>query len=151
MAMDIFSGANLTVEIGTAGTTESTTFTEVPEIATFATSGGTSTVIDVVTFNSIYNRKLLGTKSVPDISINVNYLPDDAVHAQMVTASENQTRIQLKLSYYQDATKSKGFYVVYNGFISADNLAGDKDAVVTREFTFAVDGGSVSTGLIGAE
>lgn len=148
MAMSIFSGANLLVEIGTAGTTESATFTEVPEIATFATSGGTSTVIDVVTFNSIYNRKLLGTKSVPDININVNYLPDDPTHAQMVLASENQTRIQLKLSYFQDAAKTNGFYVVYNGFISSDALAGDKDAVVTREFTFAVDGGSVATALI---
>ena len=148
MAMDIFAGANLKVEIGTAGTTESTTFTEVPEIATFATSGGTSTVIDVVTFNSIYNRKLLGTKSVPDISISVNYIPDNSVHAQLVTASENQTRIQLKLSYFTDATKTEGFYVAYNGFVSADTLAGDKDSVVTREFTFAVDGGAVATGLI---
>lgn len=148
MAFNIQSGANITASIGTAGTTESTTFTEIPELASFTTSGGTSTVIDVVTFNSPYNRKLLGTKSVADISITVNYIADNSVHQQLVAANEAQTRIQLKLEYFQDATKTTGFYVVYNGFVSGDQLAGDKDSVVTREFTFAVDGGPVATGII---
>lgn len=148
MAFNIQSGANITASIGTAGSTQSTTFTEIPELASFTTSGGTSTVIDVVTFNSPYNRKLLGTKSVADISITVNYIADNTVHQQLVTANEAQTRIQLKLEYFQDATKTTGFYVVYNGFVSGDQLAGDKDAVVTREFTFAVDGGPVETGII---
>ncbi|MGX9299889.1 hypothetical protein IAQ00_13665 [Pantoea ananatis] len=148
MAFNIQSGANITASIGTAGSTQSTTFTEIPELASFTTSGGTSTVIDVVTFNSPYNRKLLGTKSVADISITVNYIADNTVHQQLVAANEAQTRIQLKLEYFQDATKTTGFYVVYNGFVSGDQLAGDKDAVVTREFTFAVDGGPVATGII---
>lgn len=149
--MDIFSGANLTVEIGTAGTTESTTFTEIPSMHSFATSGATSVVIDVVQFNSIYNRKLVGSKSIGDININVAYIPDNAVHAQLVSASENQKRIQLKLSYFQDPTLTTGFYVVYNGFVSSDTLSGDRNEAVIREFVFSVDGGSVSTGLIGAE
>lgn len=148
MAYNIQSGANIRASIGTAGDTTSTTFTEITELASFTTSGGTSTVIDVVTFNSPYNRKLLGTKAVADIAITVNYLADDAVHAQLVAANENQTRIQLKLEYFQDATKADGFYVVYNGYVSGDQLAGDKDAVVTREFTFAVDGGPVASGLL---
>lgn len=148
MAYNIQSGANIRASIGTAGDTASTTFTEITELASFTTSGGTSTVIDVVTFNSPYNRKLLGTKQVADIAITVNYLADDAVHAQLVAANENQTRIQLKLEYFQDATKDEGFYVIYNGFVSGDQLAGDKDAVVTREFTFAVDGGPVVSGLL---
>lgn len=148
MAFDIQSGANIRASIGTSGNTVSTTFTEISELASFTTSGGTSTVIDVVTFNSPYNRKLLGTKAVADISITVNYLADNEVHSQLVAANENQTRIQLKLEYFQDATKTNGFFVVYNGFVSGDQLAGDKDSVVTREFTFAVDGGPVDSGLI---
>jgi hypothetical protein len=151
MAQSIFSGANITVEIGDAGTTESTTFTEVPESAAFPVSGQTSTVIDVVTFNSIYNRKLLGTMAVGDIALTVNYIPDDTVHAQLSTAVQNQTRIQLKLSYFQNPLKTEGFYVCYNGYVSGDQLAGDKDSVVTREYTFSVDGAPVSTGIITAD
>ncbi|MDQ0629402.1 alpha-glucuronidase [Pantoea agglomerans] len=148
MAMDIFAGANLGVSIGTAGITESTTWTEVPEISTFATSGGSSTVIDVVTFNQLYNRKLLGSKAVPDISISVNWIPDDQVHQQLMTASDTQKRIQVKLEYFQDATRTAGYYVVYNAFVSADTVAGGKDEVVTKEFTLAIDGGPVASAVI---
>ncbi|MCW6030168.1 hypothetical protein [Pantoea sp. JK] len=148
MAFNIQNGATITASIGTAGNVSSTTFTEIPELASFTTSGGTSTVIDVVTFNSPYNRKLLGTKSIADIAITVNYLADDEVHQQLVDANENQTRIQLKLEYFQNPTKTEGFYVIYNGYISGDQLAGDKDSVITREFTFAVDQGPVASGLL---
>ncbi|HAM4852309.1 hypothetical protein KEQ18_09525 [Escherichia coli] len=57
MAMDIMSGANLKVEVGTsAGNVLATDFKEVPEVAGFTTSGFESVVIDVKTFNSAYNR-----------------------------------------------------------------------------------------------
>ncbi|MGN5981521.1 hypothetical protein [Serratia liquefaciens] len=146
--MDIFSGANLKVEIGTAGTVVSTTFETVPEVATFTTSGFESAVIDVVTFNSAYNRKLLGTKSVPDIELTVNYLPDDEVHQKLETAADLQKRIQVRLSYYEDATHTTGFYVVYNCFVSSTTIAGDKDAVVTKKFNLAVDQGAVTSGVL---
>ena len=44
--MDIFSGANITVEVGTAGSTLATDFKVVPAVAAFTTSGFESTVID---------------------------------------------------------------------------------------------------------
>lgn len=148
MPYNIQTGANIRASIGTAGDTASATFTEIPELASFTASGGTSTVIDVVSFGSAYNRKLLGTKAVGDISITVNYLADDAVHQQLSDANENQTRIQLKLEYFQSPEETEGFYVIYNGFVSGDQLAGDKDAVITREYTFAVDGGPIAAGLL---
>lgn len=146
--MDIFAGANLGVSIGTAGTTESTTWTAIPEIASFATSGGNSTVINVTTFNQLYSRKLLGSKSVPDISLSVNWIPDNTVHQQLIATSDNQTRIQVKLEYFQDATRTTGYFVCYNAFVSADTVSGGKDEVVVKEFTLAVDGGPVAAGVI---
>ncbi|NNS06207.1 hypothetical protein [Erwinia sp. JH02] len=148
MAMDIMSGANLTVEVGTAGTTLATDFEIVPEVAAFTTSGFESTVIDVVTFNSAFNRKLLGTKSIPDIELQVNYLADNEVHQQMETLADEQKRCQVRLSYYEDATHTTGFYVVYQCFVSSTTIAGDKDAVVTKAFTLAVDGGAVKSGVL---
>ncbi|MGR2854753.1 hypothetical protein FY046_01695 [Erwinia sp. 1181_3] len=146
--MDIMSGANLTVEVGTAGTTLATDFEIVPEVAAFTTSGFESTVIDVVTFNSAFNRKLLGTKSIPDIELQVNYLADNEVHQKMETLADEQKRCQVRLSYYEDATHTTGFYVVYQCFVSSTTIAGDKDAVVTKAFTLAVDGGAVKSGVL---
>ncbi|MEG3135662.1 phage tail tube protein [Rouxiella sp. T17] len=151
MAQDIFSGSNLKVQISnTAGSTVSTTFTELDELAAFATSGGTSTVIDVKTFSSTYNRKLVGTKSVADITLTVNWIPDSVSQLMLQTASDNQTRIQVKISYFENATETSGYFVVYNGFISSDKVAGDKDSVVTKEFVLSVDGAPVSQGVLTA-
>jgi len=152
MAMDIFSGANIKVEVGTsAGKAIATDFVEVPEVNTFTTSGFESTVISVKTFNSAYDRKLLGTKSIPDINLAVNYLPDNAVHQKLEQLADDQKRCQIKLSYFEDATQDTGFYVIYTCFVSSTTIGGEKDEVVTKTFTLAVDGGALNQGLITAE
>lgn len=152
MAMDIFSGANIKVEVGTsAGKAIATDFVEVPEVNTFTTSGFESTVISVKTFNSAYDRKLLGTKSIPDINLAVNYLPDNSVHQKMEQLADDQKRCQIKLSYFEDATQDTGFYVIYTCFVSSTTIGGEKDEVVTKTFTLAVDGGALDQGLITGE
>ncbi|HHC4894359.1 TPA: hypothetical protein ACN6Y1_003026 [Escherichia albertii] len=65
MAFDIFAGANVTVEVGTytaGSTTPATDFEIIPELGAFPTMGASSVVVDVVTFNSVFNRKLLRHK-----------------------------------------------------------------------------------------
>ena len=151
MAMDIFSGANLKVELGshTAGsTTPATDFEAVPEVNTFTTSGFESVVISVKTFNNAYDRKLLGTKSIPDISLAVNYLADNAVHQKLEQLADDQKRCQIKLSYFENASQETGFYVIYTCFVSSTTIGGDKDEVVTKTFTLAVDGAAIDSGLI---
>lgn len=151
MAMDIFSGANIKVEVGSAGATVATDFVEVPEVNTFTTSGFESTVISVKTFNTAYDRKLLGTKSIPDISLAVNYLPDNATHQKFEDLADTQKRCQIKLSYFENADQNTGFYVVYTCFVSSTTISGDKDEVVTKTFTLAVDGAAIDSGLITVE
>lgn len=149
--MDIFAGSHLKVEVGTAAAALATDFVEVPEVATFTTSGFESTVIDVVTFNSAYNRKLLGTKSVPDINLTVNLLADNTVHQKLEQLADERKRCQIRLSYYEDATHTTGFYVVYTCFVSSSSIDGDKDAVVTKVFNLAVDGGPLQSGILPTE
>lgn len=149
MAMDIFTGNNTKVEISeTTGDTVATDFLEVNNVASFTVSGSESNVITVKTFNDNYDRKLIGKKSVPDISLSVVYVPDDAQVATLETAHENQTKLQVRLSYFQDATRTTGFYVVYNVYVAKATLAGDMDKEVTKEFSLSVTGGPVSSGMI---
>lgn len=148
MAMDIFSGANLVVELGTAGATVATDFKQVPEVAAFTASGFESTVIDVVTFNSKHNRKLLGTKSIPDIELKVNFIPDNEMHQKLEQLADDQKRCQVRLSYFEDETHTTGFYVVYTCFVSSTTLGGNKDETITKTFNLAVDGGEVKSGIL---
>ena len=144
-------GANVTVEVGTytaGSTTPATDFEIIPELGAFPTMGASSVVVDVVTFNSAYNRKLLGTKSVEAIPLTVSYLPDNLTHIKLLQLAEDQKRAQYKITYYTDGTHTEGYYAIYNAFISSSTTGGDKDAVVTREFVLAVDGGPIATGLV---
>lgn len=146
--MGIFTGTNITVGIGTAGATVATTFTSIPEIAAFPGTGSSATVIDVVSFDTSVNRKLVGSKTNADVTLQVNWIPDNAVHQQLVTAFENQTRIQLKFSYFTDATKTSGSYVVYNGYITEKKIEGDRDKVINLTMSFACDGAFVAQGVL---
>lgn len=151
MAMDIFSGSNVTVEVGThtAGSTEvATDFKQIPELGSFPTIGAENVVIDVVEYNNKYNRKLIGSKSVPDITLTLHYLPDNAVHQDLLVAEENQLRKQFRITYYEDGTHTTGYQVVVVGFVSSSVTSGDKDDVVNRDFVIAVDGGPLEAKVI---
>lgn len=148
MAMDIFAGSHIKVYVAENSTTVATAFQEVPEVASFVVGSTESTVIDVVTYNQKFNRKLLGTQSIPNIDLQVNLLPDNAVHELLKTHAEDQTRIQVKIEVYEDGTMTTGFYDVYRTFISTRTIAGSKDEVVTATFTLAVDGAPLESGLL---
>ncbi|WP_445663093.1 hypothetical protein [Enterobacter soli] len=153
MALDIQSGANLQVEIGTpvsGGTGVATDFQVIPSIAAFTTSGFESTVITVKSFDNEYDRKILGGKNIPDISLQVNYISESPAHILMDTMADEQKKVQIKLSYFDSPTRDGGFFVIYNGFLSSTTLAGDKDQVVVKTYTLAVDGGAINAGLIGS-
>jgi len=75
-------------------------------------------------------------------------MPDNTVHQQLVTAFENGTRIQLKFSYFNDAAKTTGSYVTYNGFITERKIESDRDKVVNLTLNFACDGAPVAQGLL---
>ncbi|HDR2793854.1 TPA: hypothetical protein QCJ95_002228 [Enterobacter asburiae] len=153
MALDIQSGANLQVEIGTpvsGGTGVATDFQVIPSIAAFTTSGFESTVITVKSFDNEYDRKILGGKNIPDISLQVNYISESPAHILMDTMADEQKKVQIKLSYFDSPTRDGGFFVIYNGFLSSTTLAGDKDQVVVKTYTLVVDGGAINAGLIGS-
>lgn len=78
----------------------------------------------------------------------MNYLPDNNIHIKLLQLAEDQKRAQYKITYYTDGTHEEGYYAIYNAFISSSTTGGDKDAVVTREFVLAVDGGPLATGIV---
>lgn len=148
MAMDIFAGSHIKAFIGTNGTTVATDFKEIPELASFVMGSKESTVIDVVTYNQSYNRKLLGTQQIANIDLQVNILPDNEVHQLLQTHANDQTRCQIRLEAYENATMTTGFYETYRVFVSTQTVEGSKDEVVKVTFTLAVDGAPIEEGLL---
>ncbi|MGI1608017.1 beta strand repeat-containing protein [Klebsiella michiganensis] len=87
-------------------------------------------------YDSSFSTKLLGSKSVNDIEIVVNYIPDNPTHAFLDNAVETQQEFQLIIQYQTD---EEGMidYSIINGQLSARHISGDKDAVVQASYTFS--------------
>lgn len=126
-------------------------YEEIKECAGFPETGVERSTIEVKSFSSQYNRKLVGKLSVSDLTLKVNYLPSDQTHAKLDAAAEAGTRIQIKVEYYIDATRKTGIRTAFNGFISKATMQGDDESVITKEYTFVVDGAPVKQAVFTAE
>lgn len=91
------------------------------------------------TYNSEYKTVLLSDGSVDPFQIVVNYLPDDATHQFLDTAAEDQTLFQMIIQYDLNMDESTITYAIVNGYITSTALSGDKDAVVTKSYTFQAE------------
>lgn len=86
-------------------------------------------------YDSDYSTLIVGGKTVGDLEIVVNYIPDNETHMFLDAAAKNQTEFQLIIEYQTD---QEGMidYSILNGAISSFSLSGDKDAVVQKTYIF---------------
>lgn len=149
----IFVGNNVKVEIANApaGGGQATTFTVVEEVGAFpAAAGAESNVVSVNTFGQQYAKKLLGSRSVPDLTLTVNWKPGSAGQEMLATAAASQKLMQVKVTYFQNIADQDGpaYYSIVNGLVNSDVVNGDFDSVVTRDFVVSVTGAPIAVGEV---
>lgn len=152
---NIFVGNNVTVEIADtpASGGQATTYTLVEDLASFPQAAGAeSEVVSVNVFGEQYARKLIGSRSVPDLTISVNWRPGATGQEMLATAAASQKLVQIKVTYYQDIADKQGpaYYSIVNGYVSSDVVNGDFNAVTTRDFVVSVTGSPVSGQVSGS-
>lgn len=93
-------------------------------------------VSTVEVYDSSFSTKLLGDRSINDIEIVVNYIPDNPSHVFLDNVVETQQEFQLIIQYQTD---EEGMidYSIINGQLSAKQITGDKDEVVRATYTFS--------------
>ncbi|HFZ2060988.1 TPA: pyocin knob domain-containing S74 family peptidase [Enterobacter cloacae] len=91
------------------------------------------------TYNSEYKTVLLSDGAIDPFQIVVNYLPDDPTHQFLDTAAEDQILFQMIIQYDLNMDESTITYAIVNGYITSTALSGDKDAVVTKSYTFQAE------------
>ncbi|HGM6904079.1 TPA: tail fiber domain-containing protein [Serratia marcescens] len=111
-------------------------YQEIANIAEFPTILQTSSVENIETYDSDYSSVLTGDKAIDAFPITVNYVIDEPSHKFLEQAAEQQTPIQVKVKYSTDEEANAESYIVLNGYVSSNNLTGDKDAVVQRSYLF---------------
>ncbi|MGT2394680.1 hypothetical protein ACVDHD_09485 [Enterobacter roggenkampii] len=149
----IFIGNNVKVEIAEAPANggQATTFTVVEEVGAFpAAAGAESNVVSVNTFGQQYAKKLLGSRSVPDLTLTVNWKPGSTGQELLASAAASQKLMQVKVTYFQNISDQDGpaYYSIVNGYVSSDVVNGDFDGVVTRDFVVSVTGAPIAVGEV---
>jgi len=155
MFNSIFVGNNVKVEIADApvGGGQATSFTTVEDVSAFpAAAGAESTVVSVNVFGEQYAKKLVGSRSVPDLNLSVLWRPGAVGQEKLAAAATSQQLIQVKVTYYQNpGFTGSAYYSVVNGYVSSDAISGDFDSAVNRDFVISVTGAPVATGEVSGE
>jgi len=148
-----FVGNNVTVEIADAPANggQATDFTLIEDIAAFPQmASAESTVVTVNVFGEKYVDKIIGSRSVPDLTISVNWKPGAVGQGLLDSALASDKLVQIKVTYYQNISDKDGaaYYSIVNGYVISGNNNGDFDAIVTRDYVVSITGGPVAVGQV---
>jgi predicted secreted protein len=110
------------------------TYQTIPEINSFSGPGGSAQVIDVTDLSSTAKEKRMGLQDNGQLTFEMNFIPDNTVHAALRTAKASGAITPFKLTF------SDGSYWTFNGFVTAVPISGGVDGVVKGSCTIEISG-----------
>jgi predicted secreted protein len=113
-------------------------FSNIPEIKTIGGPDGSAPTIDVTDLDSTAREYVLGLKDEGTFSLGINYIPANAVHAQLRSAWANRTLMQFRVTFTDSGSTVWEFDGYVTGF--AQNMSVDTvvEATVTIKITGAI-------------
>lgn len=142
MANEVFIGSNVDVYFSkkTDNTSiQGTDFALIDQVSVYPETGGSRNVIEVVNFSNPETAKLVGKKSVPDVTLQLNYIIGDPQHEALKALFESGERAQFKIIYWMDQAKTIGIVKIYNGFIASISQTGGDDTATQLTFVISVN------------
>jgi hypothetical protein len=112
-------------------------FSTIGNITAIKGPGGSADVIDVTNLASTAKEKLMGLPDEGQITVDLNYDPDNTQHAQMRNARKNRTRLEFRITLTDTTNTVLTFFAYVLGF--SMDIGVNKQ--VTVSVTLEVDGG----------
>lgn len=119
-----------------SGTGSPETFTAIPEVKSFNGPGGSASVIDVTDLASAAKEKRMGLQDEGQLSLTLNYIPDNAVHMGLRTDRANQTLRNFRIVFTDTGDTQWDFA----GFVTGFTVSGGVDNVVEANVTIEISG-----------
>ncbi|WP_419058920.1 tail fiber domain-containing protein [Kluyvera georgiana] len=139
MAKEIFSGVGTSVFYNTDTGNKSAasiSAVQLDELASFPSFGTSNETHQIESYDSEYQRVMIGQQSISTVEVVVNYIPTNTTHIFFDEAFKNKTNFQLQINYVTDEDLGSVETVILNGLIAGKNLSGSKDEVVTMTYLF---------------
>lgn len=131
-SVNALTSQGITVGIGSGSPVS---YSDIPEIKTFNGPGGAGQVIDVTDLDSSAMEKIMGLPDEGQLTFDINYIPDNAVHASLRTARDNQTLTPFKITFTDDSATEWTFNAYVTGFTVTGGVNAALNASVTLEIT----------------
>jgi len=117
----------------------SSVMTTIPEIKSFQGPGGAAAVIDVTDLGSSAKEKRMGLPDEGQLTANINYIPDDTVHAYLVAQRKARTLESFKITFTDAAPAITWTFSAYiTGFSTSVAVDGVVEASVTLEISGSI-------------
>lgn len=111
-------------------------FTSIPEIKTFTGPGGSASVIDVTDLLSTAKEKRMGLRDEGQLSFTINYIPDNAQHAQLRADRAARTLRNFQLIFTDAGATQWNF----SAYITAFSVSGAVDGTIEGNVTLEISG-----------
>lgn len=112
------------------------TFTAIPEIKSFNGPGGSASVIDTTDLQSTSKEKRMGLQDEGQLSLTLNYIPDNPVHMGLRSDRANQALRNFRIVFTDTGNTQWDFA----GFVTGFTVSGGVDNVVEAQVTIEISG-----------
>lgn len=113
-------------------------YTDIPEIISFNGPGGAGQVIDITNLDSAAIEKMMGLPDEGQLSFDINYVPDNAVHAALRSDRNAQSLVPIKMVFTDGGSTEWTFNAYVTGFTVQGGVNNVLRATVTLEITGAI-------------
>lgn len=114
------------------------TYTDIPEIISFNGPGGNAQVLDITTLDSAAIEKLIGLADEGQLSFDINFVPDNAVHAALRSDRNNQSLVPIRIVFTDGGATQWDFNAYVQGFTVQGGVNAPLRATVTLEISGAI-------------
>ena len=113
-----------------------TTFANIGNITAIKGPGGAAAVIDITNLDSSAKEKMMGLPDEGQITVDINYDPDNVQHTLLRTARRARTRLEFRLTL----TDTTNTVLTFFGYCIGFSIDAGVDAAVKAAITIEVDG-----------
>lgn len=135
MSTSALSSQGVTVQVSTGSPTE---YSTIPEVMTINGPSGSATVIDVTDLASAAKEKTMGLADEGQVTLEINYIPDNSVHEILRAARAAKTLGEFQITWTDVTTTIYRFFAYVTGFAVTAGVDQSLKASVTLEITGAI-------------
>lgn len=135
MSSNALSSQGMTIAIGPTGSPQ--VLTVVPDVVSIGGPSGSANLLDATDLSSTGKEYKTGLKDEGEITLELNYIPDNAVHSELRAAFSASTTKAARLTFTDVAPTTKwDFSFIVSGF----NVSAAVDALLRATVTLKITG-----------